>query len=497
VKYNNSIKKNFVMNALLTMSSFIFPLITFPYVSRILLPIGTGKVSFSTSLIAYFNMFAQLGIPTYGIRACAKVRDNREELTRTAHELLFINLVTSMISYTVLIISLIFVPRLHEDRTLYIVTSCTIFLTSIGMEWLYKGLEQYTYITIRSIVFKFIGVVGMFFLVNRQEDYVIYGGITIFAASASNIFNFINAHKYIDMRWLGNYHPEKHLKAVAIFFAMACATTIYTRLDMVMLGFMASDAEVGYYNAAVRIKTIMVSIVTSLGTVLFPRASYYIEHKEYAEFKKISQKALNFVVLLAMPLMLYFILFAKEGVLLLAGKAYLDAVLPMQIIMPTLLFIGLNSITGIQMLVPLGMEKVVMHSQIAGAIVDMAINVLLIPHYGAAGAAFGTLVAELVVLTWQYVALRKQLTDVFRQIKYCSILTALVLAGVIAIGTKYLNVGIFFTLCISGVLFFGVYGATLLAVKEPLTLQIVDQSIGKIKKYIWSILRRTNEETSD
>ena len=132
-----SLKLNVIMNMILTMSSFIFPLITFPYVSRILLPEGTGKVSFATSLISYFSMFAQLGIPTYGIRACAKVRDNRQELTRTAQELLIINLIMSVISYVVLFIAIAFVPRLQNEKTLYVIVSLTIILTSIGMEWLY------------------------------------------------------------------------------------------------------------------------------------------------------------------------------------------------------------------------------------------------------------------------------------------------------------------------------------------------------------------------
>lgn len=479
---NNSIKKNFIMNALLTMSSFIFPLITFPYVSRVLLPVGTGKVSFATSLISYFNMFAQLGIPTYGIRACAKVRDNREELTRTAHELLLINLVMNVISYTAFFLCLASVPRLRDERTLYIITSFTILLTSVGMEWLYKGLEQYTYITVRSIVFKFVALIAMFLLIHRQEDYVIYGGITIFAASASNIFNLINAHKYIDMHLVGNYRPQRHLKAVAVFFAMACATTIYTHLDTVMLGFMATDEDVGYYNAAVRIKTILVSIVTSLGTVLLPRASYYIEHKEYEEFKRISRKALNFVVTLASPLMLYFTLFAREGILLLSGNAYEKAVLPMQIIMPTLLFIGLSNITGIQILVPMGKEKVVLHSEIAGAIVDLVINALLIPRYTSAGAALGTLIAELVVLLWQYISLRQQLADAMHQIKYGAVLVALALAGITAITTKQLNISVFFVLCISAILFFGVYAIMLFWAKEPMTLEIVNQVLVKIKR---------------
>ena len=185
MKTQKSLKQNFIMNAILTMSSFIFPLITFPYVSRILLPVGTGKVSFATSLISYFSIFAQLGIPTYGIRACAKVRDDREALTRTAHELFAINLIMSCISYVALAVALCTMPRLQGDRALYVIVSFTMVLSAIGMEWLYKALEQYKYIAIRSIAFKFLALIAMLLLVQEQEDYVIYGGITIFASSAT------------------------------------------------------------------------------------------------------------------------------------------------------------------------------------------------------------------------------------------------------------------------------------------------------------------------
>ena len=477
-----SLKLNVIMNMILTMSSFIFPLITFPYVSRILLPEGTGKVSFATSLITYFTMFAQLGVPTYGIRACAKVRDNREELTRTAQELLIINLVMSAISYVVLFLAIAFVPRLQSEKTLYVIVSFTIILSSIGMEWLYKALEQYTYITIRSVIFKFLALIAMFLLIHEKSDYIIYGGISILAASASNVFNFINVHKYIDLKPVGGYNFKRHFKPIGTFFAMSCAVTIYTNLDTVMLGFMKTDADVGYYNAAVKIKTILVSIVTSLGAVLLPRASYYIENGLKEDFKRITKKALSFVFLFASPLMLYFIFYAKEGIFFLSGSAYAGSILPMQIIMPTLLFIGITNILGIQMLVPLGKEKVVLYSEIAGAIVDVIINALLIPRFASSGAAIGTLVAEFVVLVVQYIALKDDVTKTFKQIHYGSITIALVLGTVASLWVKMLGLGSFLTLVISAVLFFGVYGVYLLIRKEEMIVEIWNMVVGKLVK---------------
>lgn len=477
-----SIRKNFLMNAMLTMSSFLFPLITFPYVSRILLPAGTGTVSFATSVVAYFNMFAQLGIPTYGIRACAQVRDDREALTRTAHELLLLNLLMSAISYAVLAVCLITVPRLRAERTLIIVISLTIGLTAIGMEWLYKALEQYTYITLRSIVFKLVALIAMFLLVHREEDYILYGGITILASSASNILNFIHARRFISMRSVGGYDLRRHWKPVAVFFAMACATTVYTNLDTVMLGFMTTKVDVGYYNAAVKIKNILVSIVTALGAVLLPRASYYIEHGETERFREITRKSLRFVLLLASPLMLYFIFFAREGVRLLSGPAYDGAVLPMQLIMPTLLLIGLTNILGLQMLVPLGREKVVLQSEIAGAVTDVILNAILIPRMASAGAAIGTLAAELVVLLVQYFALRDQMRETFLRLPYGKVLLSLLLASAAALWVKRLGWSSFPALALSAACFFGVCGAVLLLLREPLVTELAGELIGKLKK---------------
>ncbi len=476
-----SIRKNFIMNALLSMSSILFPLITFPYVSRILLADGMGKVTFATSFVAYFGMIAKLGIPTYGVRACAKVRDDREQLSRVSHELLIINLGMSVLAYLGLAVSMIAVPRVQSDWTLFAVISVTIFLDAIGMEWLYRGLEQYTYITVRSLIFKFIALGATFLLVHHPEDVVVYGGITILASSASNILNFVNVHKYISLKPVGGYSFRRHWKAVAVFFAMACATTIYTNLDAVMLGFMKTDADVGYYNAAIKIKTVLLSLVTALGTVLLPRLSYYLENGEEKEFNRITGKALQFVILLASPLSVYFILYAKESILLLSGAAYLEAVTPMRIIMPTVILIGITNVLGIQILVPMGKEKTVLYSEIAGAVVDVILNALLIPGYGPAGAAVGTLVAEIAVLAVQYSALRDRVRDQFLKIRWLRIGIGLAAAAAACIWVKWLGTGAFLTLAVSWICFAGVYYGYMLWQKEEQVIDITGRVIGRFR----------------
>ena len=479
-----SLKLNFIMNAILTMSSFLFPLITFPYVSRILLPIGTGKVSFANSVVTYFVMISQLGIPTYGIRACAIVRNDEEKLKKTVYELFLINVVMSILAYIVFFVALIYVPRLRAERTLFLITGTLIFFNTIGVEWLYKALEQYTYITGRSIIFKFIALIAMFALVHDVDDYVIYGGISIFAASASNAFNFIRLRKIIGKKKVSQLNFKQHFKPVFTFFIISCATTIYTNLDNVMLGFMKDDVEVGYYNAATKIKNILVSIVTSLGTVLMPRASYYLQNGMEDEFYKLSKKAIKFVFLAATSMMIYFMLFAREGVLFLSGEAFEGAILPMMIVMPTLLFIGLTNIMGIQMLVPMGREDAVMISTFAGAIVDLILNAIAIPILGASGAAIGTLVAEFVVLIVQLIYLRKDVAFLYNGQSYLKLLIALIAAFIAGCAVKLLISGIFIKLVISAMLFFGVYALILYILKEEIVTENVNKVIQMIKSHI-------------
>ena len=475
-----SVKKNYILNVLLTASSILFPLITFPWVSRILQPAGMGKVTFATSFVAYFGIIAKMGIPTYGVRACAKVRNNREELSRVAHELLVINLCMSIVAYAGLAGCMLIVPRVRADWQLFAVIGTTILLDAVGMEWLYGALEQYTYITVRSLIFKAVALGATFILVRHPDDILIYGWITIFAASASNVLNLINAHRFITFRRVGGYNFRRHWKAIAIFFAMACATTIYTNLDAIMLGFMKTDADVGFYNAAVKVKNVLVNAVTALGTVLLPRLSYYIERGEIENFKTTTRKALRFEILAAVSVAVYFILYARDAVLLLSGPAFLEAVLPMQIIMPTVLLIGLTNVLGIQMLVPLGHEKTVLYSVVIGAAVDLLLNAILIPLYGAAGAAAGTLGAEAAVLVVQYRALHEEVRGVFRTFQWGWLAIGIVLSIGASIWVRFTGLGTLLGLIVSAVCFFGVYLGFLIWRKE----EVVCDAINSVSRFV-------------
>ena len=471
------------MNFILTISNFIFPLITFPYVSRVLQADGIGTVNFATSIITYFSMLGMLGIPNYGIRACAKVRDDEELLNKTVIEIMILNAIVMSISILLLFVSVLFIDKLQGEKTLYLIMSTTLIFNVLGVDWLYKSLERYSFITIRSIIFKFISLVLMFLFVQSSQDYIIYGGISVFAAVGSNFLNFINLRKIIDFKKNYKLNIYQHLKPTLTFFLLTVSTTIYLNVDTTMLGFIRGSEAVGYYSAAVKVKQILVSVVTSLGAVLLPRLSYHHEVGNNDEFKRLTQKALNFVLLISLPMVAYFIIVSEQAILFLSGDSFLPAVLPMRFIMPTVLFIGLSNLTGIQILVPTNREKLVVYSTIIGAIVDILINSFAIPLLGATGAAIAGSIAELTVTLVQLYFLRDFIFPLLKQVRFTRLFSSLTLAVILTMLLLHnLNVSVFLNLVYSALLFFGVYGLTLLIQKEEMVVELVESVISNVKK---------------
>lgn len=477
----HSVKYNFIMNAILTVAGIIFPLITFPYISRVLLVEGSGKVAFATSVVTYFTMFASLGIPTYGVRACAIVRDNKEKLSKTVQELLIISGGTTLLTYIVFGISLFVIPEFAQERTLLLIVGLGIGLNTIGVQWLYNALEQYSYITTCSILFKVIGMILMFLLVKESSDYQIYGGVYVIASFGSYVLNFICLRKFVTFQKTGTYQFKQHLKHIMVFFAMSAGASIYLNLDVVMLRFLQSNEAVGYYNAGIKVKTVLVTCVTSLGTVLLPRLSYYIETADKKAFQLMVGKAFRFVFVAASAVTVYFSIFARESILLLSGEAFLPAVGPMMILMPTVLLIGLSNVTGIQILTPNGREREVMYSIWGGAILDFVLNLIVIPKFSANGTALSTLLAEGMVLLLQCWFLRDVLWSYIRQVQCWKIVIALAVASVMTIPVKiWIDSGVFVTLLVSAIVFFGGYAVVLLLLKEPFVSEILNSGIHAI-----------------
>lgn len=464
------------MNIVLKMSEYIFPLITLPYVTRTLGVLNNGKISFAASVIAYFSMFAQLGIPMYGIRECAKCRDDQNKLTQTVQELLIINTCSVILSFIALTVCLLSIEKFHSERVLMTINSMTIILNMIGMEWLYQALEQYQYITVRNIVFKIISIVMLFLLVHCQEDYVIYTAISIFSSGGSSILNLWNTRKILARKtYFGLYDLKRHLQPVFTFFALSVAVSIYTSMDTVMLGFLSSNEEVAYYALATKLKMILATTIAALGPVLLPRISYCLAHQKREEFLSYIEKSLHFVILLAFPVTIFFFTMASQVVDILGGAEYVPAVKCVKVITTAVLPLGVGNIACQQILAPMGKEKLTMYSTILGALINIMINLLLIPEYGAVGAAVATVLAEGIIACVQIKFCWIEMRKAFRKLPIMEIIITNGLATIflVELSKNIREINSFFQICIAGLFFGAVYGMVLFLFKDPLIMNVI------------------------
>jgi flippase wzx len=472
---NKSIRLNALLNIILTLSNIIFPLITFPYVSRILNPEGIGVVSFFSSIGNYGVLVASLGISTYGIRAVASIREDKNKLSRIVQELAVINIIMSGLVTLLLLGMALVIKQLSKESSLLLITSLTILSSPLALNWLYSGIEEYAYITKRSLIFKAFSLILIFLFVKKPADYVIYAGITLFSTLGSNILNVWHSRKFVYIKRYKNLEFKKHFKPMFYLFASLLAVNIYTNLDTVMLGFINGNEAVGYYSVASKVKWILLSLITSISAVLLPRLSFYISKKNTSKFNKMLKESSAVIFFIAIPLVAFFIVEAQNSIQLLGGEKYISATLSMQILMPILVISGFSNITGNQILIPMNRERYFMFAVSLGALVNLGLNLILMPKLGIIGASMATLFAELTQMTVQFIYSYKYLAGNISKNNLRNVILATVIATIILIvvESRIVLATPFLSLFIAGSTFFSIYLGILLLLKEEVTIQLL------------------------
>lgn len=476
-----SIKKNMVMSVLLTSSNFIFPLITSMYVFRVLGPEGTGRVDFVNSIIQYFLYIAILGIPGYGLREVAKVRDNKIEMSKLVQELLALNLISTLIAYVFLILAVIFVPKLYAEKTLFIVMGGLIFLNTIGLEWVYQAMEEYSYITVRSVIFKMISVILTFVLIRTKEDVVFYGFLHVFTSSASYILNFINLRKYITFQKKHKYNLRRHLKPILILFAASVVITIYTNFDTSMLGFISSDYEVGLYGAALKIRFIILSFSTAVTSVLVPRMSFYLRDDDKENAKKLIEKSFRVSLDLSIPIALFVFIFATDCIEFVSGSDFAGAVPTLRIFAICVVPLVITNLFGNQILIPSGNEKRYSQSVFVGMFINLGLNFVMIPKLGALGAAIATLITECWNVFWMSSGAKYYRKNLLHSINFLKYIVPMVMASAAAILAGLVKFPYpVLRLMFTAIIYFAVYYFALIFVKEPIIYNFLSGFANKI-----------------
>ena len=424
-----SIKKNFAYSSILTISSYLFPLITYPYVTRVLGVEKIGICNFVDSIIHYGILFSMLGIGTVAIREIAQVKSDKEKLSRTFSSLLTLNLITSIVATVVILFMAFFIPKFYVYQRLYVIGASKILFNALLVEWLYKGLEEFKFITIRSLLIKVLYVIAVFVFVHTEDDYIIYFSINVAMVVVNAIINITYSRKYLFFS-LKNINFAPYLKPFFVLGFYTILTSMYTSFNVTYLGLITDTTEVGYYTTAVKLYTLVLSVFTAFTGVMMPRQSSLLGEGKKDEFLRLINKSIDLLLSCIMPLVVFVLCFADAILLLIAGKGFEGAILPLQIIVPLLLVIGYEQVIVIQMLMPLKKDKAILVNSIIGAVVGVLFNLILVPHLKSVGSAIVWIASELAVMLSAQYFINKYIAFHFPWKKFISrIATALPIVG--------------------------------------------------------------------
>lgn len=408
---SKSLKKNTFFNIIKTCSSILFPLITFPYVSRVLLPDNVGKVNFAVSFVNYFALIASLGVQTYAIRECAAVNSDKKKLNNISSQIFSINLCMTVIAYISLLVTLIFARKLDAYRTLIVIQSSTILFTTLGADWLNSAMEDFKFITIRTISFQLISLIAMFALVHKPNDYVKYAIINVVSSSGANIANMWYRKRYCDVKFTLHIDWKRHMIPISLLFVMTLSQTIFHNADITMLGLMWDDYQVGLYSTAHKLTNLVSTVVQSVILVVMPRLSYYFARDDWDNANKLLRKLLLLNIGLGFPCVTGVIMLAKDIVWIVGGDEFAGAASVIQILILGFMFtlVG-GSFLGNAILIPTKNEKYYMIVCCVTAIANVIFNAVLIPFLAAIGAAIATAFNALIILVLLLLKVDKRLS---------------------------------------------------------------------------------------
>lgn len=436
----SQLKKNVFYNALLTTSSLILPFITFPYVTRILSPDGIGQVNFANSFIQYFVIISSLGVPFYGIREIAKVRDSIELRSKIFFELIIIKLICSLIALLVYFILIFSIPKFNNSLPYYLWGLATIVIGIFDFNYFFSALENFRYITLRNVFFQVVSVISTFILIKTKDDVLLYFLIPIIISILNTVVNVNYVLRFVDIKTIrSRLELKKHIKPLFLLFSIMLFTSIYNLVDTTILGFMAKNVHVGYYAVASKINRIVLTLIMVLVPVMLPRISLEFKNENYIEIKRLISKTIQFVVLLGIPIMVGLYVTAPEIITLIAGKEYYSAITTLRIMSPIALIVGITTNFSTQLLIPMGKDRQLLYAVIFGTITSLLLNFILIPFLQQNGAALSNLFAELIVLLACYYYVRKhiQITIPFKQIVINTI-TCIPFAGFVIVARYFL-----------------------------------------------------------
>lgn len=381
----------------MTTANYLFPMLTYPYVSRVLGVEKIGLCNFADSIISYFLLFSMMGIGTVGIREIAKCKGNQEKLNQAYSSLFSLNTITTVLAVLVLLIATYNVPQLYANKELMFVGAVRLLVSYLQIEWLFKGLEDFKYITVRTLTIKCFYVLAVFLLVKTKNDYIIYFALYTLMVAVNALVNIYYARHFVHFT-IRKICMSPFVKSFVILGIYMFLTSLYGTFNVAFLGFTSNETQVGYYTTATKLYTILLSLFTAFTGVMLPRMSSLLADGKKDEFKVLLHRSVNILMMFSTPLVFFSVVFAPQIIGIISGSGYEGAILPMRIVMPLMLIIGYEQILIIQTLMPLKKDRAILINSAIGAGAGLILNFSIVPFWQSVGSSIVWFLSECVVL---------------------------------------------------------------------------------------------------
>ncbi|MDB4926274.1 flippase [Mucilaginibacter sp.] len=404
--------KNYFYNLLLTLANLLFPILSFPYVSRVLGPEGIGKVQFVFSFSQYFAMIAGFGIPIYGMKEIARYKNDIEGRSRIFSELITIYLLTSICMSVLYLATIYTFPYFSVNRDMYKAGLLMVLLGCSYIEWMYTGMEEFKSIALRSVLFKVIGLVLMFVFVKKTGDYKLYLYLMMFSFLGNNILSFFLLRGKVKFMFWG-LKLRRHLTPLLFIFGTTIVA-VMADIDTVLLGFLSNNKAVGLYTAAVKLSKISIPIVTSMGVILMPKIAKYFADGDMFNVQLTLNQTFRFLVFFGVPIAFGLALLAPDFIALFSGKQFLEATSSMRLLSVLPLIMGFSHFFLFLILVPSGRNREMFISEIGGLIISLALNFILIPSLQQIGSSIADVCSETVVILLYFYFINKHFSFTYQ-----------------------------------------------------------------------------------
>lgn len=484
-----SVKINAILNILKTLCSIIFPLITIPYASRVLHAANYGKVNWGNSIIQYFALFATLGVVTYAQREGPRIRDQKKEFEDFASEVFTVNVIATIASYLVLFAMLTFWSKAQDYRNVILIQSLIIILTTIGADWINTIYEDYFYITVRYILIQIGSLICLFLFVHKPEDYLIYAFIMSFAAAGGNLFNIFYMQRYTHIHLVNPKYCRKHMGPTLKLFAVSLASVFYVSSDITILGIYHSNKDVGIYAISSKVYATLRTVLNAAMVVAMPRLSFYLGHQEDHEYVSLLRNIVEYLMTFIFPVICGLFMLARPVMQILGGAEFGQGVLSLQILSLALFFAVFACFFASGVILLYKRDNVYLVATLLSSAINVILNFILIPHFSYNGAAFTTLLAEIVmmVMTGYYSFKENNIRDNSKEIfvNYKILISTVIGSFFIVMICFVMNMIIqnsILLIIISFILSVIVYAIVLAIFKNPIFLYVVESMKRKFMK---------------